>query len=107
MAMKLPWLLLALALAAAVAADAPRQTSAPGSTRLPPAGHPARFGFGRAATPEEIARWDIAIRPDGRGLPPGKGTSVEGASIYLAKCAACHGMKGEGNRELRSPRLVS
>ena len=34
-----------------------------------------KLGIGREARPEEIAGWDIAIRPDGRGLPPGKGTA--------------------------------
>ena len=27
------------------------------------------FGFGRTATAEEIAGWDIDVRPDGMGLP--------------------------------------
>src|SRR5437016_9198109 len=34
--------------------------------------------------------------PDGKGLPAGKGTSAEGASIYAAQCASCHGANGEG-----------
>ena len=32
------------------------------------------LGIGRPATPEEIAGWDIDVRPDGAGLPLGKGT---------------------------------
>jgi hypothetical protein len=27
--------------------------------------------LGKAASPEEIASWDISIGPDGAGLPPG------------------------------------
>src|SRR3989442_10125411 len=40
--------------------------------------------------------WDIAVMPDGKGLPPGKGTAAEGATIYAAQCASCHGASGEG-----------
>jgi S-disulfanyl-L-cysteine oxidoreductase SoxD len=52
--------------------------------------------LGRVATPEEIAAWDISIAPDGAGLPPGSGTPAQGAIVYAAKCAACHGDKGTG-----------
>ncbi|MFM7422361.1 MAG: hypothetical protein ACKO54_22055, partial [Alphaproteobacteria bacterium] len=31
-------------------------------------------GIGRAASSEEIAGWDIAVRGDGHNLPPGSGT---------------------------------
>lgn len=44
----------------------------------------------------DIAAWDIAIGPDGAGLPAGGGTAKQGAEIYVAKCASCHGMSGEG-----------
>jgi mono/diheme cytochrome c family protein len=54
-----------------------------------------RLGTGRPATPAEIAGWDIDIRPDGQGLPPGKGTVKQGEAIYLQQCAACHGEFGE------------
>src|SRR6476659_1377657 len=52
--------------------------------------------LGRAATPEEIAAWDISIGPDGVGLPPGSGTPMQGEAVYAAKCTACHGEKGAG-----------
>jgi cytochrome c len=54
-----------------------------------------KLGIGRAATPQEIAGWDIDIRPDGQGLPPGKGTVKQGEALYLERCAACHGEFGE------------
>jgi len=53
------------------------------------------LGIGREANPEEIAGWDIDIRPDGVGLPPGKGTVKQGEAIYMQQCAACHGEFGE------------
>ena len=54
-----------------------------------------RLGIGREAKPEEIAGWDIDVRPDGQGLPPGKGTVKEGEPLYMTHCAACHGEFGE------------
>ncbi len=53
------------------------------------------LGIGREAKPEEIAGWDIDIRPDGQGLPPGKGTVKQGEALYMQQCAACHGEFGE------------
>jgi len=52
--------------------------------------------LGRVATPEEIAGWDISIDPSGAGLPAGSGTARQGAAIFAAKCAACHGEGGGG-----------
>ncbi len=71
--------------------------------------------FGRTAAAEEIAAWDISIPPDGEGLPAGGGTAKQGAGVYAAKCAACHGEKGQGKPadplaggvgSLRSPQPV-
>ncbi len=36
------------------------------------------------------------VFPDGRGLPAGRGTAVEGAPLFKAHCAACHGEGGRG-----------
>jgi cytochrome c len=52
--------------------------------------------LGKAASPEEIASWDVSIGPDGAGLPAGSGTPQQGEQVYLAKCLACHGEKGSG-----------
>ncbi|CCH00000.1 cytochrome c, class I [Fibrella aestuarina BUZ 2] len=57
---------------------------------------PDRFGFGKPASPAQIARLDIDVRPDGVGLPAGSGTSAQGAVLFAAKCAACHGPGGVG-----------
>ncbi len=54
-------------------------------------------GFGTPITEQAIAPWNIDIRtPDGKGLPPGRGTAVEGKKVYDAKCVACHGDKAAG-----------
>ena len=55
-----------------------------------------RYGFGSTPDKEEIARLDIAIGPDGEGLPPGRGTTAGGDKVYAAKCAGCHGRDGSG-----------
>ncbi len=57
-------------------------------------GAPGTFGFGRPATANEIAAQDIDVRPDGAGLPAGRGTPSEGAATYARNCAACHGRTG-------------
>jgi mono/diheme cytochrome c family protein len=54
------------------------------------------LGIGRAASADEIKKIDIDVRPDGVGLPEGKGTVAEGAKIYAAKCQSCHGANGQG-----------
>ena len=54
-------------------------------------------GIGRAATARELAAWDTDVRPDFRGLPPGRGSVAQGQVIWEAKCASCHGVFGESN----------
>lgn len=77
----------------AAAKTAPAQTAAaPASTAAPAKVH---YGIGREAKPEEIAGWDIDVRPDGQGLPPGKGTARKGEDLFVTQCAACHGEFGE------------
>jgi hypothetical protein len=52
------------------------------------------FSVGRVATTAEIRRRDISVAPDGRGLPPGRGTVTQGSAVYAVQCAMCHGDKG-------------
>ena len=52
--------------------------------------------LGKPINGADIGAWDINVLPDGTGLPSGSGTASEGARIYTAKCAACHGQEGKG-----------
>ncbi len=54
------------------------------------------LGLGRAALPAEIAAWDIDVRPDGIGLPPGRGSVAKGEEVFTDYCASCHGDFAEG-----------
>jgi cytochrome c2 len=55
-----------------------------------------KLGLGRAALPEEIAAWDVDIRPNGAGLPAGSGDVLYGEEVFAEKCASCHGDFAEG-----------
>ncbi len=55
-----------------------------------------KLGMGREASSDEIRAWDIDVRPDGQGLPSGKGTAAQGEEIFQSQCASCHGEFGEG-----------
>jgi cytochrome c len=52
--------------------------------------------FGQAADPALLKAWDVSIAPDGKGLPPGRGSVSEGLAIYTQKCVMCHGVSGVG-----------
>ncbi len=59
-----------------------------------PANAPERFGFGTPATEDRVALWDIDVKPDGEGLPPGSGSVAEGRLLYELHCLQCHGPTG-------------
>ena len=75
------------------------------------------YGLGRTPTNEELHPADAAVGPDGEGLPRGRGTAKEGATVWLARgCASCHGstgLEGPGPRLLertpggRHPRIAN
>jgi cytochrome c len=54
------------------------------------------YDFGRIPSADEIKLWDIDVRPDGKGLPEGRGTVAQGKMVFEANCEACHGPKGQG-----------
>lgn len=55
-----------------------------------------KLGLGRAALAEEIDAWDVAVLPDGTGLPEGAGDVITGEQVFGAACASCHGEFAEG-----------
>ena len=61
------------------------------------------YHLGRTPTPEEVKAWDIAIGPEGKELPPGRGTVQEGEKIYAQRCAKCHGPTGTEVKFLHGP----
>jgi cytochrome c len=62
----------------------------------PRAGFAQSPNLGTPISEADVRAWDISVSPDGAGLPPGSGTPAQGASIFAAKCAACHGENGKG-----------
>lgn len=63
---------------------------------LSPAASASPLGLGTPISSEQLRHWDIDVSADGTGLPAGRGSVVEGKTVYQAKCAACHGAAGEG-----------
>ena len=61
---------------------------------------PSYKNVGRTPAKQEIEAWDISIGPDGKGLPPGQGSAKDGAPIFAAKCAVCHGDQGRGAKSV-------
>jgi len=73
-----------------------KKPAASGTAKAVPYVAAKPLGIGRTATADEIKAIDIDVMPDGRGLPPGRGTVAEGAAVYAAKCQSCHGKDGVG-----------
>jgi S-disulfanyl-L-cysteine oxidoreductase SoxD len=57
--------------------------------------------LGKPISQADLVEWDINVFPDGSNLPPGSGTSADGAKIYAQKCVACHGENGQGGHAVR------
>ncbi|HEV8362298.1 MAG TPA: cytochrome c [Gemmatimonadaceae bacterium] len=86
-----------LVLACSRSGSGPADSSSARRGSVSPApSEPASYALGRPPEPQEIAAWDLDVNPDGVGLPSGRATAIEGAVVYAAKCATCHGAKGEG-----------
>ena len=54
-------------------------------------------GIGRPASEAELKAWDIDVRPDFAGLPPGSGSVADGEMLWIEKCSSCHGDFGDAN----------
>lgn len=53
------------------------------------------YGLGQPATDQEVQAWNMDVAPTGEGLPAGQGTAKQGAVVFAARCAACHGPTGQ------------
>lgn len=83
-----------------------RETASAGTTGVGGSGSAAyaapreyrsgHFGIGANATPAQVAAWNTDIGPEGSELPAGRGSARDGAAIYRAQCAVCHGAEGQG-----------
>jgi cytochrome c len=71
-------------------------SSTPDAQASAAAAAPGSYGLGRPVDSVTLARMDIDIDPTGVSLPPGSGNATKGVAVYAAKCAMCHGAKGEG-----------
>lgn len=85
--------LVATALTLAWAGAATAQTA--GSSPATPALEAHAYGFGTNVTDDELKQF-VSPLPDGRGLPAGSGTVMQGQKVYTQQCLACHGAKLEG-----------
>ena len=56
-----------------------------------------KYGVGHPAGEQEVRALGVTVAPDGKGLPAGSGTAVEGRALFAARCAKCHGEKAEGD----------
>ena len=54
------------------------------------------YKLGRTPTEAEVKAWDHAVGPEGKELPAGSGSAVEGAKLFAVKCSFCHGKNAEG-----------
>lgn len=59
---------------------------------------PGAYGIGQPASAQDIARVNLTVMPDGRGLPAGAGSAGAGEIVYTRDCASCHGPGGVGGQ---------
>lgn len=83
--------ILRTALAAAALSASALGAAAEGYGERPP------VALGQPVAEEDLALWAIDVHtPSGANLPAGRGTAAEGAAIFVAKCAHCHGDDATG-----------
>lgn len=95
------WLVVLPLVAAACAAPDSASFNASVNGAAPAYAAPAtyrsgHFAIGTPATSAQLAAWNTDIGPEGAELPSGRGSARDGAAIYRAQCAACHGAEGQG-----------
>jgi len=94
MAITRSWLVLGAAVACSATLSRPPQLSA-SPQRSESASQTPTYGVGRAPTAAELSAIDIDVAPDGKGLPPGRGTAAAGKDVYTRRCETCHGPTGK------------
>lgn len=85
-----------LMLASACAVACAGGDAAPPRSVRPTPSPPATYALGAAPSDSLVRSWDRDVNPAGVGLPPGRGTYASGQATFAAKCATCHGARGEG-----------
>ena len=67
------------------------------------------YQLGESPTDAEILAIDTLVDQDGKLLPKGRGTPVEGGKIFAQRCIVCHGLNGEGTntRDGVGPELIA
>src|SRR5215475_5983315 len=55
---------------------------------------PSRFNVGTPLSQQEIKSFDFMIGPDGKELPPGRGSPKDGSAVFAKRCQVCHGQNG-------------
>jgi mono/diheme cytochrome c family protein len=87
------------ALAQTPKAQPQQQKQAPARPKAatPPKPHaPAITGVGSSPTQDDMGNLAWTAGPSGNALPQGSGTAKDGAEIFQAKCAMCHGEDAHG-----------
>src|SRR2546428_14135384 len=54
------------------------------------------YNLGTPLSQEEIRAFDFMVGPEGKELPPGRGTAKEGGEVFAKRGAGWHGRKGGG-----------
>jgi len=54
------------------------------------------YRLGTTPSEEQIKARDTAVSPQGKELPPGSGSAIQGANVYAQKCVVCHGPNATG-----------
>jgi cytochrome c len=98
-------ILVAMAVAACSSPNGDADTRAAAAGPPPPS-----YELGKPIDSVALAKMDIDVDPSGATLPAGSGNATKGLAVYAAKCASCHGAKGEGLPAMpghpAAPRLV-
>mgnify|MGYP000157645641 CR=1 FL=1 len=51
--------------------------------------------LGEVLSSVEVSAYDITIFPNGKNLPEGKGSVMQGQRLYQSRCMMCHGEDGD------------